>query len=241
MKDIIDAAIREVNQDFHCTEDTFIVPEESKSFILGKLPEDFDYEGLNITGKQTNFRACFVTKDIANDNLVNWLTEFETINNVSLKIKTKKKQTAGYLVQNYYRCHHNTRRWSPSKDPQRKLKVNPSTRVKNTNCPFQMIVKIDVKGQCYVDVEWKHNHSVETLEASNFRDLSFECIEKVNKLYESGHTPSTARQQYLKELRATCSDELTYHKKKADRSVTPRKRDFNHLYSKFWGQRSSDV
>ena len=83
---------------------------------------------------------------------------------------------------------------------QRKLKVNPSARVKNTNCPFQMIVKIDVKDQCNVDVEWEHNHSVETLEASNFRDLCFECIEKVNKLYESGHTPSTARQQYLKEL-----------------------------------------
>ena len=51
-----------------------------------------------------------------------------------------------------------------------------------------MIVRIDVKGQCYEDVEWEHNHSVETLEASNFRDLSFECIEKVNKLSESGHT-----------------------------------------------------
>ena len=45
-----------------------------------------------------------MTKDITNDNLVNWLTEFETIN-VSLKIKTKKKQTAGYVAQNYYRCH----------------------------------------------------------------------------------------------------------------------------------------
>ena len=66
MKDMIDAAIREVNQDFHCTEDTFIDPEELKSFILGKLPEDFDYEGLNIKGKQTNFRACIVTKDILN-------------------------------------------------------------------------------------------------------------------------------------------------------------------------------
>lgn len=96
-----------------------------------------------------------------------------------------------------------------------------------------MIVKIDVKDQRNVDVEWEQNHSEETLKASNFRDLSLECIEKVNKLYESGHTPSTARQQYLKELRATCGDELTYHKKKADRSVTPRKRDFNHLYSKF--------
>ena len=96
-----------------------------------------------------------------------------------------------------------------------------------------MIGKIDVKGQCYVDVEWEHNHSVDTLEASNFRDLSSECVEKVNQLYESGNTPSTARQQHLKELRATCNDELTYHKKKAGRSVTPRKRDLNHLYSTF--------
>ena len=66
MKDLIDSAIREVNQDFHCTEDTFIVLEELNSFILGKLPEDFDYEGLNIKGKQTKFRVCFVTKDITN-------------------------------------------------------------------------------------------------------------------------------------------------------------------------------
>ena len=35
MKDMIDTAIREMNQDFHCTEDAFIVPEELKSFILG--------------------------------------------------------------------------------------------------------------------------------------------------------------------------------------------------------------
>ena len=34
MKDIIDAAIWKVNQDFDFTEDTFIVPEELKSFIL---------------------------------------------------------------------------------------------------------------------------------------------------------------------------------------------------------------
>ena len=34
MKDTIDGAIREVNQDFHCTEDTFIFPEELKSLSL---------------------------------------------------------------------------------------------------------------------------------------------------------------------------------------------------------------
>ena len=30
---------------------------------------------------------------------------------------------------------------SPSKDPQRKLLLNPSARVKNSNCPFQIVIK----------------------------------------------------------------------------------------------------
>lgn len=152
IKYLIDSAIREVNQHFDSTDDTVIVPEELKSFFLAKRPEDFDYQVLIITGNQTDFKVSFLTKDITSANLVNRLTEFEIINNVSLKIKAKKKQTTGYLVQNYYRCHHNAGRWSPSKDPQRKLKINPSARVKNNNRPFQMIVKIDVKGQCSVDV-----------------------------------------------------------------------------------------
>ena len=113
----------------------------------------------------------------------------------------------------------------PSAEP----KGQSSACVKNTNCPFQMIFKTDFKGRCYKE----HNHSVETLETSNFRNLSSECIEKGNKLYESANTPSTAWQQYWKELRATFGDELTSHKKKADRSLTPRKWDCNHLYSKF--------
>ena len=76
-----------MNQDFHCTEDMFIVPEELKSFILGKLPEDFDYEGLNIKRKQTNFRACFVTKDITDDNQRKECTKrFLTVENLFLLI-----------------------------------------------------------------------------------------------------------------------------------------------------------
>ena len=55
------------------------------------------------------------------------------------------------------------------------------------------------------------------------RDLFSECIEKVNKFYESGHTPSTASEQHLTELRAAYGDRLTYHKKNADRFVTPSK------------------
>ena len=78
-----------------------------------------------------------------------------------------------------------------------------------------------------IDIEFEHNHSLETLEAANFRDISSDCADKIYKLYESGHTPSTARQQYIKEIRETCTNDLEFYKKKADRSVVPRRRDFN--------------
>lgn len=158
-----------------------------------------------ISGNGEKFKVHFLTEDITKQTLGQWISEYEVINSTSVKFKTKKTLTSGYGLQNYYRCQHNTRNWSPSKDPQQKLHLNPSARVKNTNCPFQMIVKIDNKGCCSVDIEREHNYSLQTLEASNFPDLSPECTESVLKLYESGHTPATTRQQCLKELKKLMS------------------------------------
>ena len=161
-----------------------------------------------------------------------WIVDYENLNYVRLKIKTKKKPTCGYALQNYYRCIHNTRDWSPSKNPRRKLKLNPSARVKNTNCPFQMVVKIKQESCCTVDIECEHKQSVQSLEASHFRDVPPECVERVYLLFESGHTPSTARHQHLKDIRVSCKDGLNFRKKKADTSVVPQRRDFNYLYTR---------
>ena len=191
------------------------------------------YQTSNFVGSQEKFKFGATNSDITTESLDGWLVEFQTINDVSLKLKTAKKPTKGFFIQNYYRCHHNTRTWSPSKDPQRKLKTDPPARVKNTNCPFQMVVKIETSQLCTVDIDWEHNHSISTLETSNYKDMSSECIDKVNRLYTAGQTPCSARHQFMKDLKATCHDEVTFHKKKADRSVTPRRQDFNHLYSKF--------
>ena len=130
------------------------------------------------------------------------------------------------------RCIHNTRDWSPSKETRRKLKLNPSARVKNTNCSFQMRVKIKQESCCTVDIEWEHNQSAQSLEASHFRDVSPDCVERVYQLFESGHTPSTARHQHLQDIRVSCKDGLNFYKKKADTSVVPRRRDFNYLYTR---------
>jgi hypothetical protein len=201
--------------------------------VLEKLPEDFDYKVEILDGSEEKFELRVATSNITTENVNGWLVEFQAMNDVCLKIKMAKKPTKGFLIQNYYRCHHNTRKWSPSKDPQRKLKTNPTARVKNTNCPFQMVVKINTSQVCTIDIDWEHNHSISSLESSNYKDLSPECIEKVNKLYEAGHTSSSARHQFMKDLRASCDDEVTFHMKKADRSIMPRRRDFGHLYRKF--------
>ena len=78
-----------------------------------------------------------------------------------------------------------------------------------------MVVKIKQESFCTVDIEWEHNQSVQSLEASHFRDVSPDCVERVYQLFESGHTPSTARHQYLQNIRVSCKDGLDLHKKKA--------------------------
>ncbi|XP_078686972.1 uncharacterized protein LOC144919399 [Branchiostoma floridae x Branchiostoma belcheri] len=201
--------------------------------FLETLPDDCTYKVTTLRGTSAKFHARILTADLTKENYKDWLAEYDAINNTCTKLKTTKSQTTGYLLQNYYRCHHNTRKWCPSKDPQRKLTTNPTARVKNTNCPFQLVLKISTEGCTTIDIHWEHNHSVCTLEASNFKDLSEETIEKVYKLFESGHTPSTARQQFLKDIRRECKDDITYHQRKADRAITPRRRDFSHLYAQF--------
>ena len=95
-----------------------------------------------------------------------------------------------------------------------------------------MVMKIKQESFCTIDIEWEHNQSVQSLEASHFRDVSPDCVERVYQLFESGHTPSTARHQYLQDIRVSCKDGLDFHKKKADTSVVPRRRDFNYLYTR---------
>ena len=83
------------------------------------------------------------------------------------------------------------------------------------NCPFQMVVKLKQESCCTADIEWEHNQSVQSLEASHFWDVPPDCVERVYQLFESGHTPSTARHQHLQDIRVSCKDGLNFHKKKA--------------------------
>ena len=152
--------------------DNQIENDDFEAIIQEGLPDDTGYQMSNLIGSWEKFKFRATSTDITTESLDGWLVEFQTINDVFLKLKTTKKPTKGFLIQNYYRCHHNARNWSPSKDPQRKCKTNPTARVKITNCPFQMVIRINTDKLCIIDIDWEHNHSISTLETSNYNDMS---------------------------------------------------------------------
>ena len=154
--DLLESALKKVDHSFH-DQSQKLTQEEKQKFetaVLEKLPEDFHYEVNECNGTElSKFKLKVTTDNVSPDNLEGWLAEFQALNGVTLKVKAKKKETKGYSIQHYYRCQHDTRRWSPSKDPQRKLKCNPAARVKNTNCPFQLVIKINTQNNCVIDID----------------------------------------------------------------------------------------
>ena len=51
-------------------------------------------------------------------------------------------------------------------------------------------------------------------------------------MFERGYTPGLLCRELVKNISAECKIELKLHKALADRSKTPRRRDFNQLYKK---------
>ena len=101
--------------------------------------------------------------------------------------KDKEKANLWVCASNYYRCIHNTRDWSPSKNPRHKLKLNPSARVKNTNYPFQIVVKLlhswyQVEAQSIRPESW-----------STRRRLKHQCCHEEEILITCSHVHNFAK------------------------------------------------
>ena len=81
-----------------------------------------------------------------------------------------------YQLFKRYRCHHNTR-YDGTRETNKVLKNTPAKRMKNTNCPFNMTIRIyrnlEISGKaCHIDIEWNHNHPLATLQVSSFNDIA---------------------------------------------------------------------
>lgn len=71
----------------------------------------------------------------------------------------------------------------------------------------------------HVNLRNEHNHHVSCTAATTRRDVSRETVEKLKKLFESGHSPSSALSMLKYDLQEEEQDNYVYAA--ADRSVCP--------------------
>jgi len=102
------------------------------------------------------------------------------------------------------------------------------------------ISKTPMREPCWVALQWCHNHPLNSLEVNTFRDILPETAEKVKSYFDSGFSPGLARDQFLKELKESCDSELQFLIKCRDRSISPRRPDYNRLYSDYCKEKYGD-
>lgn len=98
-------------------------------------------------------------------------------------------------------------------------------------------------------MEYVHNHTITSLQALSFRDIAPPTKLKVFQLFDDGLSPGLAHYEFLKQLKNMCETlenaDIAYMKQKADRSLTPRRPDFNRLYQSYkkekYGERNGPV
>ncbi|CAB4029529.1 Hypothetical predicted protein [Paramuricea clavata] len=73
-----------------------------------------------------------------------------------------------------------------------------------------------------IDVEWNHNHSIDSLHSLSFKDIPMNVTKTNTQMYASGLLPGAAHREFLRQLRSECQDDLEYHKRLSDRSEAPR-------------------
>ena len=84
-----------------------------------------------------------------------------------------------------------------------------------------------------IDIEWNHNHSVQSPHSLGFKDIPTLVKNDIKQMFESGLLPGAAHREFLCQLRSECKDEPEYHQQLADCSNAPRRKDFNDIYSLF--------
>ena len=133
-------------------------------------------------------------------------------------------------------------RYEGTKCPGDILAEKTNKRFKNTNCPFSLVVKIGENAQSAdfystINVEWNHNHAVAALHSLSFKDIPTPVVDKILDMLDNGLLPATAYQEFLRQLRSECKDDIEYHKRLSDRSQAPRRKDFNDIYTNFKKER----
>ena len=91
-----------------------------------------------------------------------------------------------------------------------------------------------------INLEFIHNHNINTADALRYRPISDECKKKFLELFAEDHTPSSALAQHQKDLRCEISDD-DFMSVMADRSIVPDYFWAFHFHKKYVENTSGSV
>ena len=231
INDIFAAAALEIANEFEGLSNTT----ELKDCVRDILPlVDAEISSIAVKGTLAKFKAeitCTMSLSIAE-----FINTYNQNTNETLKIAATKTLSSKsvYNVWNTFRCHHNTR-YPYTKKPCEIVQEKPSKRFKNTNCPFNMVIKLLKVGEFpyLITLEWHHNHPVSSFQAWSYKDIPLEILENIKELYAKGFTPAHAFRLFMCNLREKCQNDYVFHLQKADRSKCPRRGDFYNIYTHY--------
>ena len=211
---------------------------ELKGYVTDLIPlNTTDYCIQEVFGNGVSWTAKISANMKSITEVDSFIKGYAELSSETLKLRTKKSigERSQFLLKNYYRCQHDTR-YEKTRDVLSRKTENPLRRNKNTYCPMTLSVKIKkiaTDYPCEIVIGHNHNHPIKNLEVLSYKPLSDSCIEEVNALFQSGCAPSAANREILQNLRKRSKNEAAFHIQKANRSVCPRRRDFNSLYTNY--------
>ena len=96
---IIDAGSNEISNRFNSNNLSVEAKDDLRITALETLPEAYFYTVEQFFGSdESKFSLHVLLKEFTEQNVEEWLQDFQDLNNVTLKIAAKKKATKGYLV-----------------------------------------------------------------------------------------------------------------------------------------------
>ncbi|XP_053469446.1 uncharacterized protein si:dkey-75a21.2 [Ictalurus furcatus] len=184
-----------------------------------------DYKTIRQTQDHVDFSATLRMTISTIEEVQQWVKD-STITWRIDRTRPPKGQRVIFKVD--YRCHHNTK-------PRNTMEPS-GRRTKNTNCPAKMSITLHrPQGsngrQCrstdphmptfptLVHITNEHNHNLHVPDALRYKDVGPEAIQKLKKLFEAGHSPSTALDVLKYDLQLELGEDYAYAS--ADRSICP--------------------
>ncbi|XP_056150733.1 uncharacterized protein LOC130125243 [Lampris incognitus] len=196
-------------------------------------------------GDHISFEATVRLTLQSKEEFLLWLKFMPVTWRVAYTRPTKGQKT---IFKTDYRCQHNTRT-TPHQD-------HTTRRSKNTGCPAKLKVSlvrtVDSRGQpsrstdphvpnypTIVDISNIHNHNIHVADAVRHRDVGSVAVEKLTKLFEAGHSPSSALDVLKYDLQVEYGDDYIYTS--ADRSICPDLQFCYRLYQQIFKAATEDL